>query len=197
MDPLEMKRGARGQGAPALDREHEVRECIEALSRVSVSEEDECTPPLATRVAAVDRLVDLRAEEAIDDLLLHLVYPGAPKPLLDRITERLPELGAPVLEPALDYLAHACLRGRRRICAVLAKLDVPDRRCLVAFRQLLRDDAAAGARVLADYGDRRARGMLRKEIRKAAAMPEGHHARRELGALMQSYERLGGGVERT
>jgi hypothetical protein len=146
-------------------------------------------------IEAVDRLVDLRAEEAVHSLLWMILLTSDQQVLHEHIILRLPELGPRVLEPALA-MARTDVSPDRGICRVLARLGIRDRRCLSAFGRVLEERPAVGAKLFAEYGDRRARGVLRAAMRKMLARSEKRRPREAMAELLRAYAGLGGMLSR-
>jgi hypothetical protein len=107
-------------------------------------------------IHAVDLLVDLKAVDAVGPMLQVLDEVDLDDELSNRIAIRLPELGSPVLEPALELLSNSEDEDTTLgVCEVLAKLGVRDDRVFDALRTLFEDSEMLGAGLLADYGDER------------------------------------------
>ncbi len=73
---------------------------------------------------AAGLLVDLKAIEAIEPMLRRLVATGIDAPLHETIAERLPELGAAVVGPALTVLGEVEENHDKAdvICNIMGKL---------------------------------------------------------------------------
>ncbi len=149
-------------------------------------------------IHAADLLVDLKATDAIEPMLLALTETDFDDILYSRIVLRLPELGAAVLEPALAALAVEGEEGDGEddtihgLCEVLATLGIRDERIFEALRQVFERDMQFGAGMLASYGDPRALSLIEEAIANFEPDFTQRWSRSELVELLDAQERLGG-----
>jgi hypothetical protein len=143
---------------------------------------------------AVDLLVSLKAAEAVPSMLRKLTASGYGNIIYDRITERLHELGAPVLEPALSMLTEVAenQEARHAICEVLGKLRIKDDRILAALLHVYEDDPEYGAMLLADYGDGCVLPRLQKDLQAFVPDFSDRAGRDLLFNVTNAFEDLGG-----
>jgi HEAT repeat protein len=143
---------------------------------------------------AAELLVDLKAVEAIEPMIRRLIATGIDAPLHETIAERLPELGAAVLEPASAVLAEVGEDHDKAdvICDVMRKLGVKDDRVFAALMQFFERDPGYGAMVLANYGDPRALPRLLETIATFEPNFKDRGSRAELLDLMTAFEDLDG-----
>jgi hypothetical protein len=171
---------------------------VPALIEVLIDDEDvngdDDTSGWAS-IHAVDLLVDLKVEAAIEPMLRVLAETDWDVIIHDRIVLRLPKLGAPVLEPALSMLAEDPPKDlAESLCAIVSQLGVRDER---VFEHLVSDfhenpEMASGR--LADYGDDRALPLIEQEI--VEYVPDGGSpfGLMVLRELVEAYERLAGAL---
>ena len=146
-------------------------------------------------IHAVDLLVDLKANEAIEPLLLALRESTFDDILFSRIVVRLPELGAPVLEPALAFLAdnEDDADASHGLCEVLASLGIKDDRIFDALRNVFdQGEVQFGAGMLAAYGDSKALPLVVDAIASFTPDFKETWSRGDLVELLAAHERLGG-----
>ena len=198
-DPFERLKSA-GERLPQNQRgailalgEAAVPRLIDLLQAEPQSGEDRAEGSWAAS-HAVDLLIDLKAEAAIEPMLALLAATDLDEDVHHRIAFRLPELGAPVLEPALALLpedAESDLYSS--LCDILSKLSVVDERIYLALERLFQHDQVLGGAFLADYGDDRAVALLETAIRNYR--PEDGADKPihgEILDLADSYEALAG-----
>ena len=159
-------------------------------------------------VHAAELLGELRAPDAVEPMLRALARTDWMDWLHDGILRSLPEIGPPVLEPALRLYAEAGDRELRvSVAAVLARVGVHDDRTLRILKAELREDPSM-ARNLAEYGDPRAveclsRALDEYEIEEGdssfrnQALVELQAAIEELGGRLtpEQAEKIRGGLE--
>jgi hypothetical protein len=144
-------------------------------------------------IHAVDLLADLKATEAIEPMLHALVATDWIDILHDRLIQRLPEFGAPVLEPALALLGRATEKdARHSLCNVLAKLGVRDDRIFGALCDVFAEDKTFGAMTLSEYGDRAALPLLAESIERFRPNFESLIYESDLTELVEAHRHLGG-----
>jgi hypothetical protein len=144
-------------------------------------------------IHAVDLLVDLKAVDAVGPMLQVLDEVDLDDELSNRVTIRLPELGSPVLEPALELLSTSEDEDTTLgVCEVLAKLGVRDDRVFDALRTLFEDSETLGAGLLADYGDPRGRPLVERALADFEPDFTTMWGRGDLLELLDAHERLGG-----
>lgn len=138
-------------------------------------------------------LGELRVVDAVEPMIRLLAETDSLDLLHDQIIQSLPEIGAPVIEPALRAYADDDRDAfRYGVCAVLVEAGVRDDRVFeILIEQLRADPSRAGN--LAIYGDERAVPHLlgaldRYEIVESES-PLANHALIELRAAI---EELGG-----
>jgi hypothetical protein len=168
-----------------------IPELIDILTDDDTGEDDpgQGWPP----IHAVDLLVDLQATEAVEPLLDLLVETDFIHTIHDRILQRLPQLGAPVLEPALARLQLATDEDVfGSLCSILAQLQVKDERIFQALCDEFAENVVAGAIDFSDYGDRRALPMLAKEIFGFVVDWNDAHGILGLDDLVESYGIIAG-----
>ncbi|HEX7668592.1 MAG TPA: SEC-C metal-binding domain-containing protein [Polyangiaceae bacterium] len=144
-------------------------------------------------IHAVDLLSDLKAEAAIQPMLRVLAETDWDVIVHDRIVLRLPEFGAPVLEPALALLSHdppAHVAESR--CAILSQLGVRDERVFEQLVSCFAESPDMASNWLANYGDERGLPLVEREIWEFDLDEESPVALIMLRDLEESYERLGG-----
>lgn len=156
-------------------------------------------PRLGTRagrwapIHAVDLLVDLRACDAIVPMLDVLVGTPILSVIHERITSRLPELGAPVLEPALQRFGDtSTTEVRVSLGAILGRLRIRDERVFAALYDLFPEEPVLTSAMLADYGDERALPLLARAIGAFDPASDEIDPMRALGMMASSYECIAG-----
>ncbi len=145
-------------------------------------------------IHAVDLLADLEAAEAVGPMLRVLCATTSDEIIHDRIVQRLPRLGRPVVEPALAILER---RGseedvRSALCCVLADVGVRDDRIYARLRALFDDDPPLGATCLGSYGDPAALPLLQRAIEDFEPDFDSPFGMLELNEFLDAQERLGG-----
>jgi hypothetical protein len=184
-----------GEKLPGSLRERIVAEgqrLVPALVEVLLDEEDDDIGGWAS-IHAVDLLVDLKAEAAIGPMLRILAEMDWDFIIFDRIVLRLPELGAPVLEPALALLAEAPPGPfPESLCAILSNLGVRDERVFEELRTRFALNPDMGCGWLGDYGDERARPLLEQEIENTVPDADSGFGLHPLVDLVEAYERVAG-----
>lgn len=144
-------------------------------------------------IHAVGLLADLKATEAVEPMLRLLGETNWDHIIHDRLVVGLPELGPPVLEPALAILDRGVSEDvHHAICCVLAKLGVRDARIFAHLCTLFDDDEVSGALVLGDYGDPAALPILEGAIEDFEPDFESPYGLVGLADLVESFELLGG-----
>ncbi len=138
-------------------------------------------------------LGELKPADAVEPLLRRLAATNWNDILHDQIIQSLPEIGAPVVEPALRaYAEDERDDVRYDVCAVLAEVGVQDDRVFeILIDQLQADPSRAGN--LAIYGDERAVPHLLEALDQYVIVeserPFANHALIELRAAIED---LGG-----
>jgi hypothetical protein len=144
-------------------------------------------------IHAVDLLVDLNATDSIEPMLAVLVSSDWMEIIHDRIIQRMPELGAPVLEPALALLERTEDEdARQSVCDVLSRLGVKHERIYLALCEQFETSPTFGSMLFYEYGDSRALPLLLDAIE--AFEPDFStifHAS-NLADLVDCYQHLGG-----
>jgi hypothetical protein len=144
-------------------------------------------------IHAVSLLVDAKATEAIEPLLDMLAETSFDHTIHERILERLPDLGAAVLEPALACFAKADDdEAADSFAELLATLDVKDPRIFEIFSKIIKERPVYGAILFADYGDPDARPMITDVIanyKPDFTDPDWHE---DLDELLKALVGLGG-----
>ena len=138
-------------------------------------------------------LADLRATMAIAPMLGVLAETEWEHIIHDRIVLRLPDLGADVLEPALEMLADDPTDDLAdALCSIVSKLGVQDERIYSALSSHFGRIPEIACSWFVDYRDQRALPMLRKEIEDT--VPDHHSALglHPLVDLAEAYELLAG-----
>jgi SEC-C motif len=144
-------------------------------------------------IHAVDLLADLKAADAIEPMLHALVHTEWIDILHDRIIQRLPEFGAPVLEPALALLGRTTEQdARHSLCDVLAKLGVRDDRIFRALCNVFAANKVWGAMAFYDYGDPAALPLLAEAIERFRPNFKSLTYESDLVELVEAHEHLGG-----
>jgi hypothetical protein len=144
-------------------------------------------------IHAVDLLADLKATEAIEPMLRLLCETDWDEIIHDRIVQRLAELGATVVEPALAILERGVPEDvHHAICCVLADVGVRDPRIYAQLCSLFDEDEVFGATCLSDYGDPAALPILEGAIEDFEPDFDSPYGLMSLNELLESYERLGG-----
>jgi len=147
-------------------------------------------------IHAVGLLADLKATEAIAPLLDVLVETDSDHVIHDRIQLRLPELGAPVLEPAIARLIQLDDDEQRySVIAVLADLGVRDERIFEIICDALEDDLSFGAHALAAYGDPRGVEVIEEVIDIFEPDYATPFWRADLTQLLEAHAELGGQLD--
>jgi hypothetical protein len=144
-------------------------------------------------IHAVDLLADLRAEEAIEPMLVALSGGDMDDILSSRIAVRLPSFGPAALEPTLAELSKT--RDTQRaviLCAILARLGVKEERVWTELSKCFDDEPFLSAGFLADYGDDRALPLIEREIFEFDEGGRRAMARFDLELLVEAYEQLAG-----
>lgn len=146
-------------------------------------------------IHAVDLLCDLKAEAAIAPMLRVLTETDWEHIIHDRIVLRLPDLGAPVLEPALSMLTGAPAgHVAEALCAIVANLGVRDERIFVELKSRFAENPDMGSGWLADYGDERALPLLEHAIEDTVPEVASAFGLHPLVEHVEAYERLAGGL---
>jgi len=147
-----------------------------------------------TPIHAVDLLGELRAVDAIEAMVRVLAGTDSLDIVHDRILMRLPEIGAPVVEPVLRAYADSTDEDfRLSMAAVLSRAGVRDERIFALLVDRLDNDPSAEAHHLVDYGDRRALPHLHRALdRCVIASDVIPFANQDLIELRAAIEGLGG-----
>jgi hypothetical protein len=146
-------------------------------------------------IHAVGLLVDLKAEEAIEPLLRTLAEAGIDDIIYSRITIRLPELGAPVLEPSLRLMAEDIDEDTLgALCSIISELGVRDERIFARLCDYFEDEPVLGALCFAEYGDERALPLIREEIEEFEPDWDSEIGILDLNEYVDSYERIAGAL---
>jgi hypothetical protein len=184
---------------PSSLRERVVAEgppIIPALIDVLMEEDDEDVEEDAggwASIHAVGLLVDLKAEAAILPMLRVLAETDWDHIIHDRIVLRLPELGAPVLEPALSMLAEDPRDDlAESLCAIASQLGVRDERVFEHLVSRFPECPEMASCWLADYGDPRGVALIEEGIRSLDPEEDAEFGPVLLRDLISSYERLAG-----
>ena len=144
-------------------------------------------------IHAVDLLADAKAAEAARPMLDVLATTDWDDILHDRILQRLPDLGAPALEPALSLIASTeDVELRHDVCSVVASLGVRDERVFDALSSFFAEAPMSGAIAFAEYGDPRALPLIEDAIEKIPPVGDALIVASELTELVSAYEDLGG-----
>jgi hypothetical protein len=144
-------------------------------------------------IHAVDLLGELRAGDAVEPMLRVLAGTEFLDIVHDRILQRMPQIGAPVIEPALH--AYADSRDddfRLSLAAVLSRTGVRDEQIFTLLLERL-DREPSEAHHLVDYGDRRALPRLHDALDRCV-VTDGRipFANQDLIELRAAIEGLGG-----
>jgi hypothetical protein len=142
---------------------------------------------------AVRLLGELKAAGAVEPMLRLLATTDYLDVLHDQLIQSLPEIGTPVIEPALRaYAENDNTDFRFSLCAVLAEAGVRDDRIFeILIDQLRADSSRAGN--LAIYGDERAVPHLHEALdRYELVESESPLANHTLIELRAAIEDLGG-----
>jgi hypothetical protein len=144
-------------------------------------------------IHAVDLLGELRAVEAIEPMLRVLAGTDFLDIVHDRMLLRMPQIGAPVIEPALRAYADSTDDDfRLSLAAVLSRTGVRDERIFTLLVERLGRDRSE-ANHLVDYGDRRALPLLHAALdRCLAGSGGGPFANQDLIELRAAIEDIGG-----
>ncbi len=152
------------RAAVLADRERAVPALLEVLSDAELSWESAPNGGWAP-IHAVDLLVALGADEAIQPILELLTIAGWDDLLHARAVTRVVEFGAAVLEPALSLLGRTTdPDAQHALACVLAALGVRDERIYAVLHQLFESDPIRTACCLSDYGDLRGLDLLHGAI---------------------------------
>lgn len=144
-------------------------------------------------IHAVGLLVDLKATEAVEPMLRVLCETKSDHIIHDRLVQRLAELGAPVVEPALAILERGSSEEvHHAVCCVLAGVGVRDPRIYAQLCVLFDEDEVFGADCLSDYGDPAALPMIEGAIEDFEPEFDSPYGLVSLNELVDSYTRLGG-----
>jgi hypothetical protein len=146
---------------------------------------------------AVGLLVDLKANEGIEPMLELLRDTEFDAVVHHRILVRLPELGIPVVEPALQLLEETRDNedATRSLCHLLSELGVEDERIFDALTKLFENDAILGSMSFSSYGDSRALPLIRASIANFQPDFASDDWSADLHELLHSYEALDGIVD--
>ena len=146
-------------------------------------------------IHAVDLLVDLKAEEAIEPLLEVLEASSIDDIIYSRIAIRLPKLGAPVLEPALRLMDEV-IDGDvfDALCSVISELGIRDERIFELLCDHFETDEALGAICFAEYGDERALPLLKEAIEEFEPNWESEFGMMDLNEFEEAYKRIAGAL---
>ncbi len=146
-------------------------------------------------IHAVGLLVDLKAEEAIEPLLRTLAESGIDDIIYSRITIRLPELGAPVLEQALSLMGEDIDEDvRGALYSIISELGIRDERIFEHLCEYFEKERALGAMCFAEYGDERALQLIRGAIEEFEPDWDSDVAILDLNEFVDSYERIAGAL---
>lgn len=148
------------------------------------------------RIHAVELLLDLKVETAIEPLLQILRCSSYDDIVYKRISIGLPKLGAALVEPALR-LAH----GEdvddaffEALCYVLSEAGVRDERIFECLCKQFEDSEVLGAGTFASYGDERALPLLRQAIEEFEPLWDSEFGTLELREFLDAYEHIAGTV---
>lgn len=144
-------------------------------------------------IHAVDLLADLRADDAVGPMLRTLATSDFLDLVHDRLLSRMPEIGAPVVEPALQAYADSAVDVfRSSVAAVLSRVGIRDERIFQLLVERL-DIEPSEARHVVDYGDQRALPHLHATLDRCelsdARQP---FANQDLIELSAAIDELGG-----
>ncbi len=141
-------------------------------------------------------LGELHAVEAIEPMLRVLARTDRLELLHDQLIQSLPEIGAPIIEPALRAYAENESRDLRvSVASVLAHTGVRDDRIFTVLLEVLKTEPSYAAGDLAEYGDERAVPHLSlafddyKVVESDSPM-----ANQDLVELRAAIEELGGSL---
>ena len=147
-------------------------------------------------IHAVELLIDLEAEVAIEPLLQILRTSTYNATVYNEISIRLPELGTAVVEPALR-LAHDPDIDEaffEALCCVLSDAGVRDERIFECLCRQFENSQVLGAGVFASYGDERALPLLRQSIEDFEPIWDSEHGMLELREFLDAYAHIAGTV---
>lgn len=147
-------------------------------------------------IHAVDLLIDLKAEAAIEPLLRVLSTATYDALIYNRISLRLPELGAAVVEPALRLAHDEDIDAEffDSLCCVLSETGVRDERIFECLCKHFESSSVLGAGSFASYGDERALPLLRQAIEEFEPMWDSEFGMLELREFIDAYRHLAGTV---
>ena len=146
-------------------------------------------------VHAAELLIELRATEAIEPLLRALKSSTPDHVLYNIIEIHLPELGEPVLEPALRLLEQDDNQGIAwALHSILSELGVRDERIYTGLCSLFESEPLFGSICLGSYGDERALPLLRKTIEQFEPDWEEQYGLSGLADYVDAYERIAGSL---
>ena len=147
-------------------------------------------------IHAVDLLIDLKAEVAIEPLLQILRTSTYNASVYNKISIRLPELGAAVVEPALGLAHDPDIDDAffEALCCVLSDAGVRDERIFECLCRQFENAQVTGAGAFASYGDERALPLLRQAIEDFEPIWDSEFGMLELREFLDSYEHIAGTV---
>ena len=147
-------------------------------------------------VHAARLLGELRAADAVQPMLRLLADTDPMDVLHDRIILSLPEIGEPVVEPALRaYAGSDDPDFKASVASVLARTGVRDDRIFALLLENLRTAPSHGAGDLAEYGDERAVPYLAGAFDEYDIVQgDGPFVNQDLVELHAAIEELGGTI---
>lgn len=146
-------------------------------------------------IHAVELLVELKAEAAIEPLLQVFADTDCCSIIHDRIAVRLPEFGAAALEPVLRRLGDDPDEGLfSNLCCMASELGVQDERIFQHLCKLLDVDEGMGSVCFANFGNERALPLLRTHIEAFAPDWGSACGMMDLTELTAAYEELAGSM---
>jgi len=147
-------------------------------------------------IHAVDLLIDLKAEAAIEPLLQVLKTSTYDAIIYNRISIRLPELGAAVVEPALSLAHDQDIDDDffEALCCVLSEVGVRDERIFECLCRHFEGNPVVGAGNFASYGDERALPLLRDAIEEFEPIWDSEFGMLEIREFLDAYEHIAGTV---
>jgi hypothetical protein len=144
-------------------------------------------------VHAIDLLVELKATEAILPMLRILVEIDCTNALYELIVEKLPELGAAVIAPALALIkAEPDVESLFAICEVLSHIKVSDDRVFVLLRKAFNESPLIGASYFKDYGDKRAVPLIERALDQLDWTKDPRRTLSTVRTLVDAYQGLSG-----
>jgi hypothetical protein len=146
-------------------------------------------------IHAVELLVDLKAEAAIEPLLQVFADTDFESIIHDRIAVRLPSFGKAALEPVLRWLGDDPDKELfSDLCHLASELGVQDERIFQHLCALMETDEGMGAMCFANFGDERALPLLRTHIEAFQPNWGSEFGMMDLNELTAAYEEVAGSM---